>query len=131
MFALANAGVSLAGLGFGGLVEPVALGVILGLLFGKTLGISLGIYTAKVLRISQPPVGASWGQMLGVANLCGIGFTMSLLVAVLAFETQAPHLFEEAKLGVLSGSLLSALAGVIVLLVFAPRNPRSPQSPGG
>jgi Na+:H+ antiporter, NhaA family len=120
VFALANAGVSLQGLGFRGLVEPVALGIILGLVFGKTLGVVLGILAAKLLRIAQPPEGANWLQLLGVAHLCGIGFTMSLLVAVLAYETQAAHLFDEAKLGVLVGSMLGAIAGVIVLLL-APR----------
>ena len=120
VFALANAGVTLRGLGFNGLLEPVGLGIILGLLFGKTLGITLGIYLAKVLNISRPPQGANWLQLLGVAQLCGVGFTMSLLVAVLAYETQAPHLFDEAKLGVLVGSTLSAIAGVVVLLM-APR----------
>ncbi|MEJ1961395.1 MAG: Na+/H+ antiporter NhaA [Gammaproteobacteria bacterium] len=121
VFALANAGVSLQGMGFAGVLEPVALGIILGLVFGKTLGVALGILAAKVLRISQPPEGASWLQLLGVAYLCGIGFTMSLLVAVLAYETQAPHLFDEAKLGVLVGSLLGAIAGIVVLLL-APRS---------
>ena len=120
IFALANAGVSLQGLGFNGLLEPVALGIILGLMFGKTFGVVLGILAAKVLKISKPPEGANWLQLLGVAHLCGIGFTMSLLVAVLAYETQAPHLFDEAKLGVLVGSALGAIAGVVVLLL-APR----------
>ena len=106
VFALANAGVSLQGLGFEGLLEPVALGIL----------------AAKLLKISQPPEGANWLQLLGVAHLCGIGFTMSLLVAVLAYETQAPQLFDEAKLGVLVGSTLGAIAGVVVLLL-APRHP--------
>jgi Na+:H+ antiporter, NhaA family len=120
IFALANAGVSLQGLGFNGLLEPVALGIILGLLFGKTIGVTLGILAAKLLKISQPPAGANWMQLLGVACLCGIGFTMSLLVAVLAYEMEAPHLFKEAKLGVLAGSTLGAIAGVVVILL-APR----------
>jgi NhaA family Na+:H+ antiporter len=120
VFALATAGVSLQGLGFGGLVEPVALGIILGLLFGKTLGVTLGVLAAKVLGISQPPEDAHWIQVFGVACLCGIGFTMSLLVALLAYETPAPHLFDEAKLGVLAGSGFGAIAGVVVLR-FAPR----------
>ena len=117
IFALANAGVSLSGLGLQALVEPVALGIILGLLFGKTLGVSLGILFAWLLKIARPPEGANWLQVLGVAHLCGIGFTMSLLVAVLAYESHAPHLFEQAKLGVLAGSALGALAGVVVLLI--------------
>ena len=125
VFALANAGVSLKGIGLNGMLEPVALGIILGLMFGKTFGVTLGILAAKVLRISQPPEGASWLQLLGIAHLCGIGFTMSLLVAVLAYETQAPHLFDLAKLGVLAGSMLGAIAGVTVLLI-APRPGTSP-----
>jgi NhaA family Na+:H+ antiporter len=120
VFALANAGVSLQGLGVSGLVEPVALGIILGLLFGKTIGVTLGVLAAKVFRISEPPQGANWTQLIGVACVCGIGFTMSLLVAVLAYETQASHLFDQAKLGVLAGSALAASAGIIVLL-RAPR----------
>lgn len=120
VFALANAGVSLHGLGVRGLLEPVALGVILGLVFGKTIGVTLGIFTAKALKISQPPDGANWAHLLGIAFLCGIGFTMSLLVAVLAYENQAPHLFDAAKLGVLAGSALGAIAGIVVLLL-APR----------
>ena len=121
VFALANAGVSFQGLGMNGMLEPVALGIILGLVFGKTFGITLGILAAKALRISRPPEGASWLQLFGIAQLCGIGFTMSLLVAVLAYETQAPHLFDVAKLGVLVGSALGAVAGVVVLLL-APRS---------
>ncbi len=66
--------------------------------------------------------------MLGVAHLCGIGFTMSLLVAVLAYEVEAPHLFEEAKLGVLAGSLLGAIAGVIVLCWQQPGQKNRTQS---
>jgi len=121
VFALANAGVSLAGFGFETLFEPVALGIILGLLFGKTLGVALGVWLAWLLRLARPPEGANWLQVLGVAHLCGIGFTMSLLIAVLAYESHAPHFFEQAKLGVLAGSLLGALAGVIVLLIAPAR----------
>ena len=68
------------------------------------------------LGLGTRPFGATWLQVYGVALLCGIGFTMSLFIAVLAYEAQAPLLFEEAKLGVLAGSLLGAMAGVIVLL---------------
>ena len=129
VFALANAGVSLQGLGFKGLVEPVALGIIVGLVFGKTFGVTLGVLAAKWLRISKPPEGASWLQVLGIAYLCGIGFTMSLLVAVLAYETSAPHLFDEAKLGVLVGSTLAAIAGVVVLWLAPRPKVAAPQEP--
>jgi Na+:H+ antiporter, NhaA family len=120
LFALANAGVSLEGLEANSLLEPVALGIILGLLFGKTFGITLGAVISNAFRIGTKPADASWIQMLGVAHLCGIGFTMSLLLGALAYESVAPHLFETAKLGVLVGSALGAIAGVTVLLV-APR----------
>jgi NhaA family Na+:H+ antiporter len=117
VFALANAGVSLEGLGLSRLLEPVSLGIILGLVLGKTLGVSLGVLAAKVTGIAQPPEGTNWLQILGVAHLCGIGFTMSLLVGVLAYEQNAPQLFEEAKLGVLTGSALGAILGSIVLVI--------------
>jgi NhaA family Na+:H+ antiporter len=117
VFALANAGVSLEGLGLSRLLEPVSLGIILGLVLGKTLGVSLGVLAAKVTGIAQPPEGTNWLQILGVAHLCGIGFTMSLLVGVLAYEQNAPQLFEAAKLGVLTGSLLGAILGSIVLVI--------------
>jgi len=125
LFALANAGVSLSNLGFRALLEPVALGIVLGLVFGKTLGVVLGILFARMLKLARPPEGANWLQVLGVAYLCGVGFTMSLLIAVLAYEAQAPQLFELAKFGVLVGSALGAIAGVSVLLI-APRSTPSP-----
>ncbi len=113
-------GASLRGLGFSGLLEPVGARHHPRLAVRQDPRSNAGIFAAKVLNISKPPEGASWLQLLGVAHLCGIGFTMSLLVAVLAYETQAPHLFDEAKLGVLVGSTLGAIAGIVVLLL-APR----------
>jgi NhaA family Na+:H+ antiporter len=121
LFALANAGVSLAGLGFGGVLEPVALGIILGLVFGKTFGITLGVVASSALRLGRRPPDMTWPHVLGIAHLCGIGFTMSLLLAALSYEVVAPHLFQEAKLGVLVGSTLAAIAGVIVLLLASAR----------
>jgi NhaA family Na+:H+ antiporter len=117
LFALANAGVSLDGVHPSTLLEPVALGIILGLVFGKTFGITLGAITSSVLRLGGKPADASWFQMLGVACICGIGFTMSLLLGALAYQQVAPQLFTDAKLGVLVGSLLGAISGVIVLLL--------------
>ena len=119
LFALANAGVSLSGLTFKSLLEPVALGIALGLLFGKTFGITLGAIASSVLRLGSKPPDASWFQILGVAHVAGIGFTMSLLLGALAYEAAAPELFNSAKLGVLVGSTLGGIAGVIVLLLVS------------
>jgi NhaA family Na+:H+ antiporter len=121
LFALANAGVPLAGLSPRSLLDPVALGIILGLFFGKTLGITLGALASGALRLGSKPADASWVQMIGVANIAGIGFTMSLLLAALSYEPAAPHLFKDAKLGVLVGSTLSALVGVAVLTTAKAR----------
>ena len=121
LFALANAGVSLAGLEPQSLLDPVALGIILGLFFGKTLGITLGAWLSGVLRLGSKPSDASWVQMLGVANIAGIGFTMSLLLAALAYDPVALHLFADAKLGVLVGSTIGAIVGIAVLLSARPR----------
>ena len=125
LFALANAGVSLDGVHPTSLLEPVALGIILGLVFGKTFGITLGAIASGILRLGAKPPDATWLQMLGVAHIAGIGFTMSLLLAALAYEPRAPHLFADAKLGVLVGSLLGAIAGVIVLLIAPTQKSRS------
>jgi NhaA family Na+:H+ antiporter len=121
LFALANAGVSLDELDAKSVLEPVALGIILGLFFGKTFGITLGAWLSGALRLGSKPSDASWAQMLGVANIAGIGFTMSLLLAALAFQPAAPHLFADAKLGVLIGSTIGALVGIVVLLLARPR----------
>jgi NhaA family Na+:H+ antiporter len=118
LFALANAGVSLEGLTLNSLLEPVALGIALGLMFGKTFGITLGAMISTVLRLGSKPPDASWFQILGIAHIAGIGFTMSLLLGALAYET-APAVFNSAKLGVLVGSTLGGIAGVIVLLLVS------------
>jgi NhaA family Na+:H+ antiporter len=114
-FALLNAGVSLQGLGLHGVLEPVAIGAAAGLVLGKTIGVALGVVIAGTLRIAHKPPDASWTQVVGIAALCGIGFTMSLLLAALAYETQAPLLFQQAKLGVLLGSTIAAVGGTLAL----------------
>jgi NhaA family Na+:H+ antiporter len=120
LFGFANAGVSLAGLGLADVVAPLPLGIALGLLAGKQLGILGAIWAARRWNLAQPPAGASWMQLWGMALLCGIGFTMSLFIAQLGFPA-SPALVDEAKLGVLAGSLLSALAGYGVLRLAAAR----------
>jgi NhaA family Na+:H+ antiporter len=114
LFGFANAGVALAGIGWAGLVAPLPLAVGAGLVLGKQAGIFGAIWGADRLGLAARPEGASWAQLWGVAVLCGIGFTMSLFIAALAFPA-APPLVEEAKLGVLAGSLVSALLGFAVL----------------
>ena len=121
LFAFANAGVSFSGLGLGSLTNGVALGVALGLFVGKQLGVFGMVALARLLRIARLPEGATWGQVYGVALLCGIGFTMSLFIGTLAFEHGNLHLLDEVKLGVLAGSLLSVAAGLLVLNLALPR----------
>lgn len=120
LFGFANAGVALAGIGPGALFSPVPLGVALGLFVGKQAGIFGAIVMADRSGFASRPAGASWPQLWGMSTLCGIGFTMSLFIGALAFP-QSPLLVEEAKLGVLLGSLFSALLGYAILrLAKAP-----------
>lgn len=114
VFGFANAGVSLSGITLGNLVDPVPLGVALGLFVGKQIGVFVAAALAIRSRLATLPEGSNWLQMYGVALLCGIGFTMSLFIGNLAFPG-APHLIDEVKVGVLLGSILSALAGVALL----------------
>lgn len=114
VFGFANAGVSLSGITLGNLVDPVPLGVALGLFVGKQIGVFVAAALAIRSGLATLPEGSNWLQMYGVALLCGIGFTMSLFIGNLAFPG-APHLIDEVKVGVLLGSILSALAGVALL----------------
>lgn len=114
IFGFANAGVSLAGMGADALVAPLPLGIAAGLFLGKQLGVFGAVWIAVRLGIGRKLRGATWLQIYGVSLLCGIGFTMSLFIGALAFPND-PLLIEEAKLGVLVGSLLSALTGYLVL----------------
>jgi NhaA family Na+:H+ antiporter len=114
LFGFANAGISLAGFGLGKLLEPLPLGIAAGLFFGKQLGIFSLIWLSVKLGIAQRPRGSTWVQVYGLSVLCGIGFTMSLFIGMLAFAGR-PELIEEAKLGVISGSLLSGLLGFLIL----------------
>ena len=118
VFAFANAGLSLAGLSLASLVEPLPLGIVAGLFLGKQVGIMLGAGLLIVLGVAALPAGTSWRSLYGVAILGGIGFTMSLFIGTLAYVdgTRA----SEVRLGVLAGSLLSAVVGYAVLR-FAPR----------
>jgi NhaA family Na+:H+ antiporter len=120
LFALANAGLHLdASLG-AALAEPVTLGVLLGLLLGKPVGITLASWAVVRLGLATLPADARWSELIGVAWLGGIGFTMSLFIGGLAF-TDAAHL-AEAKAGVLAGSLLAGMGGALWLTVASRRS---------
>ena len=123
LFAFANSGVALNGLGLSKLFEPVALGVLLGLLLGKPLGILAATFLAVASKIAAKPREARWDQMVAIALLGGIGFTMSLFIGTLAFGD--PLHAAEVRLGVLSGSVLSASLALIVL-ALTPRLPVAP-----
>lgn len=122
LFGFANAGVPLAGVGLERLFAPLPLAVAAGLFAGKQIGILGAVWLSVRLGLAAPLRGATWLQVWGVAMLCGIGFTMSLFIGALAFPHD-PALVEEAKLGILAGSFLSALAGY-ALLRLAPAHPR-------
>jgi Na+:H+ antiporter, NhaA family len=117
LFALANAGLSLRGLSPAQLLAPVPLGIALGLLAGKPLGIVGATWLAVRSGLARGPEGASWGQIVGVGFLGGIGFTMSLFVGMLAFPD--PGHAAQVRLGVLAGSLMSALAGYLLLAAWS------------
>ncbi len=118
VFAFANAGVSMAGLSLDSLFDPVTLGIISGLFVGKQVGIFVILFLMISMRLSPRPAESTWLQIYGMSLLCGIGFTMSLFIGSLAYQDAL--LQAEVRLGVMVGSLLSALAGYMVLR-FAPR----------
>ena len=122
IFGFANAGVSLGGVSLGSLVAPLPLGIALGLFLGKQVGIFGSVWAATKLGFAVRPKDASWSQIYGVALLCGIGFTMSLFIGGLAFGDAAQG--DAVKIGVLLGSLASALSGWLVLRV-APQAKKS------
>jgi NhaA family Na+:H+ antiporter len=121
IFAFANAGLSLGGMSVADLAHPVTLGVILGLLVGKPLGILAFVAIGVALRFVQLPNNVSWLQIVGVAFACGIGFTMSLFIAGLAFEHGSGDYFSGDRLGILLGSILSALAAYALLHLSLPK----------
>jgi NhaA family Na+:H+ antiporter len=120
IFGFANAGVSFAGVGVSQLLAPLTLGVALGLLLGKIIGVLGSAWLIIRFGYARLPEGASWMQMAGVAALCGIGFTMSLFVGLLAFAND-PVLQSEVKLGILCGSFCAGVLGWLTLR-FAKNN---------
>ena len=118
VFAFANAGVSLAGVSLAQALQPIPLGIMLGLLLGKPIGILLATWLSVRAGLCRLPEGATWTHVLGIAMLGGIGFTMSLFIGTLAFPD--PAYAVPIRIGVLGGSLLSASLGYAVLRWWAP-----------
>jgi NhaA family Na+:H+ antiporter len=115
VFALANAGVPLLDISLADLIHPVPLGIMGGLFLGKFLGI-LGMSAVAVgLKVADLPGGVRWREIQGVSLLCGVGFTMSLFIASLAFEQGGGAYLGLERLGILAGSLLSGLGGYFLL----------------
>ena len=120
LFAFANAGVSLTGISFGTLLNPVPLGIVLGLFVGKQFGVFIFSYVSIKLGYAQMPNNSNWLKFYGVGVLTGIGFTMSLFVGNLAFMENIQYM-DGVKIGVLTGSLLSTLIGYLLLLISSKK----------
>jgi NhaA family Na+:H+ antiporter len=122
VFAFANAGVNLEGLSLRDLLNPIPLGILLGLFVGKQVGVFAFAWVAVKSGIARLPEGVNFKHVYGAAILCGIGFTMSLFIGMLAFENAASaEVIVTDRLGILAGTLLSAIAGSIVLHAVLPR----------
>ena len=115
LFAFANSGVSFTGMGPESLSEPVMLGIALGLFIGKQAGIFAALWLTIKLKLASMPTNTNWLQLYGVSLVAGIGFTMSLFIGSLAFPG---HMFDaQIRLGVLAGSVASAVAGYLLLRI--------------
>ena len=120
LFALANAGVVLKGISISSFLDPVPLGILCGLFFGKQIGVFLFSYLSVKLKFAEMPSNSNWIKFYAVGVLTGIGFTMSLFVGNLAFADYA-NTMDGVKIGVLAGSFLSALVGYFMLLIFTKK----------
>lgn len=123
VFAFANAGIPLAGLSIEALFRPIPLGIALGLFLGKQIGIFGLCWVTIKCGWASVPKGVTWKQLYGLACLCGVGFTMSLFIASLAFEgSGAPVFNTEARLGILVGSVLSGVTGYLLIRTCTKKN---------
>lgn len=120
LFAFSNAGVSLDGMSLDKLASPLPLGVALGLIIGKPVGVFLFSYLSVLFRIAKLPENVNWKQIFAIAVLCGIGFTMSMFIAGLAFgeDTVSENVLSLSRLGILMGTGVSAIVGYILLRAF-------------
>jgi NhaA family Na+:H+ antiporter len=121
LFAFANTGISFQGLSFNSLLNPIPLGIALGLFFGKQVGVFVFSWVAIKLRLARLPEGANWLGLYGVAALCGIGFTMGLFISSLAFEQIGTSLVIDDRLGILIGSLFAGISGYTILHFAFPK----------
>ena len=115
LFAFCNAGIALGAIGVDDMLHPVTLGIAAGLFVGKPVGIVAFVGLGLLLRLASLPTGVTWGQIIGIAWACGIGFTLSLFIAGLAFEHGGGDYFAGDRLGILIGSVASAVAAWLVL----------------
>ena len=120
VFAFANAGVSLDGITFSSLTNPVPLGIMSGLFVGKQVGVFFFCWVVVALGLARLPEGIDWKMLYGVGILCGIGFTMSLFIGGLAFEQNSGINLIDDRIGILSGSLLSGVVGYLYLRTVLP-----------
>lgn len=120
VFAFANAGVYMGNMSLDMLISPVPVGIALGLILGKPIGVMLFSFIAVKLKLAQLPDGVGWRQIAPVAVMCGIGFTMSMFIASLAFEHADPMFGDLARLGTLIGSFMAALVGYFWLSKVLP-----------
>ena len=130
LFAFANAGVSLDGIQLSDLLSPVPMGIILGLFIGKPLGIFTISWLSVKLGIAQLPSGVNFKQIFAVSILCGIGFTMSMFIASLAFEHGGLDYGSYSRLGILVGSTLAAVIGFIALRISLPNREANQSTEG-
>jgi len=125
IFAFANAGISMAGMSLAAVFQPIPLGIGLGLFVGKQLGVFGMTWLGAKLGLGKLPEGVNWKNLYGLSVLCGIGFTMSLFISSLAYEESAVDHIALDRLGILAGTLLSALVGLLVLHRVLPRQPKA------
>ena len=123
IFAFANAGVSLAGVSIDYLFHPVPLGIMAGLFIGKQIGVFGFCWLGVKLGVASLPQDLRWMHVYGMSLLCGVGFTMSLFIASLAFENTGVNLLFDERLGIIVGSLLSGICGYLVLRSSLNANP--------
>ncbi len=128
LFAFANAGVAFDGISVDTFFHPVPLGIAAGLFFGNQVGIFCFSWVAIKLGITTLPDGVNWVQLYGAALLCGIGFTMSLFIGSLAFEQGGPDYAIDDRLGILLGSLVSGIAGYLVLRFMGGANNKNTEN---
>ena len=121
IFAFANSGIDFAGTSLSDFLHPVTTGIMSGLVIGKPVGILFFVGLAVLLGLAQLPKGIRWPHILGVSFACGIGFTMSLFIAGLAFEHGSGDYFAGDRLGIVFGSVISAIAGYIFLQFTLPK----------